>query len=58
VAFELIASAFSMTQARGMAIVMVETGDEPGHAASRATIALVVKSDSHWEWRALYFSIS
>ncbi len=37
VAGALIAHAMSEMRAKGMAIVMVETGDDPGHAPSRAT---------------------
>jgi GNAT superfamily N-acetyltransferase len=37
VARALLDTAFEHMRASGMAIAMVETGDDPGHAASRAT---------------------
>jgi ribosomal protein S18 acetylase RimI-like enzyme len=37
IASMLMQSAYVMMRNAGMAIVMVETGDDPGHAASRAT---------------------
>jgi GNAT superfamily N-acetyltransferase len=39
VATRLIAAALDLMRDAGMAIAMVETGDDPGHAASRATYA-------------------
>ncbi len=37
IASALMQSAYALMREAGMAIVMVETGDDPGHAASRAT---------------------